>query len=229
MTGCVIVVPNRYPDVIEPLIESIRAFDNTSEVLIVAHEHDGDYGHEMIRYPDKEFKYSKAVNLGIQWAMNTGDFPDIVLMNDDCRLIHPSAMAHLKSEMDGVQRVGIMSPLIKGGVGNPVQRWHETAKWWRQFEAIKLVWGNDPVCFPCVMLKSEMVRQIGLLNENIPGYGFEDNDYCYRARSYGWWTAVTRRVIIQHGDGSSSLETGRGKSWSTSFARELGPPIIPTR
>lgn len=221
MSGYVIVIPNKYPDVIQPLLESLKKYEPDTHVIIVADGHDNGYGHELIQYPFNTFRYARAVNLGIVRAMNIGHQPNIVLLNDDCVLLGEHTFHTMQNQMELVQPVGLISPLIKGGVGNPGQRWHEKAKWWRQFETMKMAWGIDPVCFPCVMLKRDMVEHIGLLSENIPGYGRDDNDYCIRARLKGWWTAISGLSTVQHGDGTSSLETGRGKSWSTSFARQL--------
>jgi GT2 family glycosyltransferase len=213
-----IVIPNRYPDVIAPLLNSLHDHSYKMPVVIVADGHKESYGHHMIPYTDPEFQYSKAVNLGINWVIDhTQD--DVVLLNDDCLLLTDYPFAVMSIMAEKVQPVGLISPLIRGCVGNPLQRYHEKTKWWRDHETIKLIWDPDPVCFPCVYLKRNMILEIGLLNEEIRGYGRDDNEYCTRARSHGWWTMIDSRVVIQHGDGKPTLGEGRGKSWSTSFAR----------
>ena len=217
----VIVIPNRYPDIIQPLLESLKKYEAGARVLIVAHEHEDGYGHNVIHYPDKlKWCYAKAANLGIEWAQKWTDKPDVVLLNDDCTLTSVLPFVQLGIQAGFVNPVGLISPLIKGCAGNRFQRWHEKPKWWRPYETMKLVWDPDTVCFPCVYIKNEAINQCGLLDEDIPGYGGEDFEYCKRMRSIGWWTAVSSLVTVQHGDGSAALESGRGKSWSLSFARQ---------
>ena len=63
-----------------------------------------------------------------------------------------------------------------------------------------------------------MISTIGPLDENFVGYGFEDNDYCIRARRAGWETGITRQVCVKHGSGGDQLR--RGENWSLSFAKE---------
>jgi GT2 family glycosyltransferase len=215
----VIVIPNRYPDVIQRLLTSLKQYEPNTTVCIIADGHDHSYGYNMIKYPFDEFRYARSVNLGIKWAINSGDLPDIVLLNDDCILLDGKTLPVLEEQAKSVQPVGILSPMIKGSVGNPAQRYHERAKWWRPGEAVKLVWSPEPVCFPCVYIKRDMIKKIGLLDESRAGYGYDDNEYCNRARAAGYWTAISPSVVVQHGDGSHDLGTGRGTSWSVSFAR----------
>jgi GT2 family glycosyltransferase len=209
-----IVIPNRFTDVIRPLVDSIKKFEPNTRVIIVADNHTCSHGFEIITHGMEHFQFSKAVNLGIQKLEGS----DVILLNDDCVLLEPT-FNQLAEMSNRYLTVGLISPLIKGCVGNPVQRFHEYKKWWNDFENIKLVWGKEPVCFPCVYLKRSMIDKIGMLDETITGYGFDDNEYCMRARREGWETAVTSKIVVQHGDGGISLGEGRGKSWSVSFAR----------
>jgi GT2 family glycosyltransferase len=66
-----------------------------------------------------------------------------------------------------------------------------------------------------------MIQNIGLLDERFTGYGFDDDNYCLRARSAGYHTGITRQLRIKHGSGGVQLD--RGKNWSCSFARIKDP------
>lgn len=208
-----VIIPNRYPDIIAPLVYSIRKFEPKADILIVADNHQDSYGFSVVTHTLDRFQFSKAVNLGIE----NRPLNDIILLNDDCRLLEP-IFQELIDIADKYPTVGILSPLIKGCVGNPAQRYHEYRKHWQDYENLKFVCGALPVCFPCVLLRRNMISKIGLLDETISGYGYDDDEYCQRARRLGWDTAVTCRVVVQHGDGGRDLT--RGKTWSTSFVRK---------
>ncbi len=217
MNSYAVIVPNRYEDVIKPLQVSIHHHipEPKPRILIIANFHDRDYGFEAVKYPPIGFVYAKAVNMGIRAA----GIDDVILLNDDCIVLVPDFFNELRKWAYQVEQVGILSPMIKGGVGNPYQYWYDKPKYWKHDEKIKAVLTPAPVCFPCVYLKRKMIDQIGPLNESFIKYGGEDNEYCDRARAAGWKAAVTSQLTIQHGDGGPELNTGRGKTWSTSFAR----------
>jgi len=208
-----VVIPNRYPDIIQPLVESIRKFETNADVLIIGDHHRNTYGFDNIPHTMERFQFSRAVNMGIE----ARPYNDIILLNDDCKLLEPT-FGELAAEADKYPTVGILSPLIRGCVGNPVQRYHEYRKHWAEYENLKFVCGAQPVCFPCVFLRRAMISKIGLLDETIQGYGYDDDEYCQRARRMNWDTAVTCRVVVQHGDGARDLT--RGKTWSLSFSRK---------
>jgi GT2 family glycosyltransferase len=209
-----VVIPNRYPDVIQPLITSLRKFEPDSRVVIVADGHSDSYGYELIKYEEPEFQYAKAVNMGISHLVGL----DVILLNDDCVLLEDLTFSRLCDVLRLFPTIGLVSPMIRGCVGNPAQRWHEKPKHWQAWETIKLIHKNV-VCFPCVCLRGEMLDQIGYLDETINGYGGEDSEYCQRARLTGWTTAITSQVIVQHGNGGRELASGWGKTWSASFSR----------
>lgn len=65
------------------------------------------------------------------------------------------------------------------------------------------------VSFACVMIKAEVIRNVGLLDEGFFLY-FEDTEYCHRALSAGWKIkyAPKARVIHLKG-GSAELKTSQ--------------------
>lgn len=211
-----IVIPNRYEDIIDPLILSINVrIPHKPPIVIVADGHTRDYGFQMVAYDDKHFVFSRAVNLG----MNQLPGRDIILLNDDCRIIEWNFFDRLEQLAYADDKIGILSPLILGCVGNEAQRWHERHLYWKPEKDFINVMEPNAVCFPCVFLKRKMIDEIGSMNESIASYGKDDIDYCWRARRAGWKTMVTQRTTILHGDGSAALGEGRGKSWSVSYSR----------
>jgi GT2 family glycosyltransferase len=47
-----------------------------------------------------------------------------------------------------------------------------------------------------------VIHDVGDLDEEFTGYGFEDNDYSMRARLKGYALAVAPQVVMAHGDES---------------------------
>jgi hypothetical protein len=219
-----VVIANRFEDIIAPLIDSIRAkIPRPPPIMIVADGHDRDYGFMKVKYDDPHFAFPRAINMGIKEMMGY----DILILNDDCKILEWNFFDRLAELAYARATIGILSPLVVGCAGNPVQRWHERGQHWRPSMDFVDVPAPATVCFPCVYVKRELLDQIGLLNEKLAGYGMDDVDMCNRARTAGWKTAITQRVLIQHADGSAALGEGRGKSWATSFARRWEGGVPP--
>jgi len=81
-----VIVPNKYPDIIQPLLESVKLYEPDTKLLIVANDHKNDYGHDMIEYDQDQFVFSHAVNQGVSAI---GD-ANIICLNDDCVLLEPT-------------------------------------------------------------------------------------------------------------------------------------------
>jgi hypothetical protein len=209
-----VVIPNHYPDVIFPLVQSLKRLEPDARVIVIADGHTNSYGFEMIPY-EGPFVFSKAVNMGIKAL----DSADVILLNDDCVLLEEFSLSKLAYLGEIHQDIGILSPLIRGCVGNPLQRSHELKTYWKPFKVIQHQGGEMPICFPCVWISRRLINTIGLLDESFTGYGFDDNNYCNRTRAAGFHTSVTSWVTVQHGDGGRELGEGRGKTWSISYAR----------
>lgn len=222
-----IIIPNRFPDVIQPLLQSIEEKEDAAHsLIIVADGHENFYGHWGVKYSDPHFCYSKAINLGIK---QTGLYEDVVLLNDDCKVLEWNFFNRLRDFAYARPEVGILSPLIVGCVGGEgQQRFWEKEKWWGLDVDFIDILDPHPVCFPCVFIKKKMLSEIGLMKESIAGYGGDDVELCQRARAAGWKTSVTQRLTIQHADGSPALGDGRGKSWAKSYMKRWPKSGKPT-
>jgi hypothetical protein len=217
-----IVICNRYEDIIQPLLKSLAIAQPKPRVVIVANGHTRSYGYEMVRYDGPGFVFAKAANLGIR---HLGE-DDVFLINDDTWFEHPCTFGRIRQAAYSEPNIGIVSPLIKGCVGNRFQRWHEVEYVWPKDIALFHVTDDSPVCFPFIFLQRDMLNAIGLMTEVYDGYGADDWDLCRRARAAGWRTSVTRRVMVTHGDGSNRLAEGYGASWSMSYARRYKGRIV---
>jgi hypothetical protein len=195
-----IVIPSRYPDIFEDCRDTINKFAPKENKILVR---DGNsiaapQGWTTIQGPDAKFVYSRNINLGI--TASTGD---VMLCNDDVRFTHPRTLEIMQNVLAKHPEVGILSPLIKGMVG----------EYWQGHtpETQTLMITNCRLCFVCVLIRREVVDKIGLLQE-FTGYGWDDCDYCRRVVMAGYKMGVTGRAVVKHGHTDGQ--------WSTSYRRE---------
>lgn len=154
--------------------------------------------------------FTAAVNEGIRHFLQT-DAPYILVLNQDMYL-EPNAVEALTLFMDSHPKCGICAPL---------QLHHETPD--------QVIWGGSLDAFPngvhrvgpvsqypepsqviwvngaCMMLRKEMVQDIGLLDKNLAFVG-SDSDYSFTARARGWelWCVPAARGRHEHGASGSS-------------------------
>jgi GT2 family glycosyltransferase len=74
----------------------------------------------------------------------------------------------------------------------------------RHFDAPAELDGRSFLTFASVLLRREMLEQVGLLDDGYFMY-FEDSDLCFRARSAGWKLAIAADTAVLHKEGGSSL------------------------
>lgn len=199
-TRATIIVPSRYPDIFADCRDTINKFAPKENKILVR---DGNSiaapdGWTTIQGPDAKFVYSRNINLGI--AASTGD---VLLTNDDVRFMHSKTLEIMQHVLAQHPEVGILSPLIKGMVG----------EYWQGHtpETSTLQYTDCRLCFVCVLIRREVIDKIGLLEE-FTGYGWDDADYCRRVVTAGYRMAVTGRAVVKHGHTDGM--------WSTSYRRE---------
>lgn len=143
----------------------------------------------------KPFIYARNVNLGIRAAGT-----DVILLNDDARLLTPGGFSLLYQQVQGFPNIGICSAGIRGAVGNPRQ----IASGQGQFRLEK----KKLLAFVCVFVPRRVYDQIGPLDERFVGYGFEDNDYCARILQAGLRLGIWDGCVVEHsGDLPSTFRT----------------------
>ena len=187
-----IIVPSKFPDIFAECRDTINKFAPKEKKILVR---DGNAieppaNWQTIQGPQGKFVYSRNVNLGI--VASTGD---VLLCNDDVRLLRPNTLEILQNVMSQHPEVGILSPLTQGDVG---EFWQSHATKTLQLTQVRL-------CFVCVLIKREVIDKIGLLDETIGangGYGWDDVDFCKRTVNAGWKLGVTARATVKHGYGN---------------------------
>jgi len=141
----------------------------------------------------KPFIFARNVNIGIAAA---GD-DDVILMNDDAVLRSRDGLSDMVLMSRLNPTIGICSAAIDGEVCIDKQR--------RRGSGMRTIDGM--VAFVCVYIPRRVLRAVGPLDESFDGYGFEDFDYCKRARAAGFEIAVFDGCVVEHGELPSTFRT----------------------
>lgn len=159
--------------------------------------------------------FTAAVNEGIKMFLNRIGWNYLIIINQHTYLM-PNALCEMVKFMTTHPKCGIGMPIhineqerdyvnFGGGcqafpmgfafVGN-ISRFRNNEK---------IIWASGA----CLILKREMIQEIGLLDENMLFVG-SDSDYCFTARSRGWqvWRIGGAQVIHEKAESgkTSSLE-----------------------
>lgn len=152
-----------------------------------------------------------------------------VLLNSDT-LVRPGAFAAMLAAMRADPRLGVVGPKITDEAGaeqtsrfraiSPLGEFVEASGlgvFYKLFKrAVVPIQPSemavaDWIGFPCVMLRSQMIDEIGGLDEGYFMY-FEDCDYCRRAVKNGWRLATIADAEVAHFHGKSSSVEGNIKA-----------------
>lgn len=217
-----ILILNKHPELANRCIESIREHEASTDIpiVVVCDNHSGEgITHDVTAIGSwGKFVFSRNVNIGLAAL---GD-KDVWFMNDDVLLVENETIRTCAAEAALYPNVGMVAPMIDGGVGNPFQDFNRiedlwpAGKWHLDLTGRKST--DLPICFIAVFLKRAMLKEVGPMDESFTGYGYDDNDYCLRARRKNWRTTVTRLTHVQHGTGGA--EYVRGQNWHVTYHPE---------
>jgi GT2 family glycosyltransferase len=176
--------------------------------------------------------FTAAINQGLKkYLIQQGGY--IVILNQDMYL-EPDTVEKMVTFMDSHPDCGIEAPLqvdsenpeyviFAGGLeAFPVGK-HRYGLLSDFNEDEEILWANGA----CMILRKEMIQEIGLLDENYVFIG-SDSDYCFTARARGWqiWRIAGARGIHDCGTSAklSEIDIERikirdmiyfGKKWLT--------------
>ena len=188
-----VIIPSyRKPEQLERCITHLKAQTAEVETFVRDNSIDNIY-------------FTAAINEGIKKYLDK-DCQFIVALNQDMYL-EPNAIEEMAKFMDSHPRCGIGTPLqlhsenpdfvVCGGCLEAFPFGKHQQGSLSEFTADELLfWGNGA----CMMLRKEMIREIGLLDKNLVFIG-SDSDYCFTARSRGWqvWRIANARGIHEQG------------------------------
>lgn len=194
-----VVIPSCRADNLIPCVRSILTAHPTwepSRIIVV------DDGARLEAEPElpaiqwiegaKPFIFARNVNRGLEAAAPH----DVIVMGDDAYLVSANGFDQLAEEARKHPDVAVCSAAIRGIVCNRNQQQSSISTSLRP-ESVRLA-------FVCVYLSRAALTQIGPLDERFIGYGYDDFDYCRRAREAGFRLAVWDPCLVVHADERSA-------------------------
>jgi hypothetical protein len=197
MNKVAIVCLARYPEIFEPCRESLARFAPDVPKILVRDGTDISDPEGWVQVQGEEpFIMAKNVNRGFDIACGW----DVLFVTDDVRFIAPGTVEELQRLAYLDPQIGILSPLIRGGCDNILQREGGTV----YLSDIGVAFSEQRLVFICPYIKREVIDKIGGLDERFIGYGWDDDDYSRRTQLAGYKLGVARHVVVQHADGASN-------------------------
>jgi len=156
---------------------------------------------------NKENKgFAGANNVGIKKAMKNYKPRYILLLNDDTEIIQKIWLKKMIEAGESDKNIGILGCKIiypNGGLQN-------IGGYLRKWEIVKELDKNkknsfevDHVMGAFMLIKKEVIKKIGYLDENYNPYLLEDTDYCLNAKNEGFKVISIPYVKIIHKKGKS--------------------------
>lgn len=215
-------------EILQKCLNSLFVNTAASECIVVIVDNgSADGSVEMLREKFPQVKlitnaenegFSKANNQGIRFALENGA-EHILLLNNDIEITSRRWLEEFSGVLESDSKIGIVGCKLLypdgkiqhvGGVINLCVPYHrgDGEKDLGQYDMVEFV---DYVTGAALMIKSEVIRKIGLLDEGFTPVYFEDTDWCVRATLYGYKVAYTPKPALIHHCGSSSHRLGTEK------------------
>lgn len=169
----------------------------------------------VIKNPRNE-GFSVANNQGIRYALARGS-KYVLLLNNDIEITDANWLQKLIVVMESDSKTGIVGCKLlypdgriqhAGGVVAlrvPYNRGEEQIDR-GQYNKTEFM---DFVTGAVLLIRSDVIRQIGLLDAGFSPLYCEDTDWCLRAKLYGYKVAYTPNPTLIHHCGSSSSKLGK--------------------
>ena len=132
----------------------------------------------------KPFCFARNCNLGIKAAGTD----DVILLNDDALLKTSGGFSALQKQAHEHPEYGVIGAVCNN-VGNR-----------DQFQRPGNGLREDPrmVCFIAVYIPRITIDRVGLLDEELSGYGYDDDLYCARVRAVGLKIGIYDGCFVDH-------------------------------
>lgn len=202
------------------------------KVFIVDDSKNGGIGKEIKRkfkwtevtINKKNLGFSKSNNIGIKKAIKEYNPDYFLLLNDDTEIIDKKWLNKLVEVGERDNKIGILGGKIIYPDGS-LQNFGGYLKGWKieleLDDKAKEKFEVDHIMGAFLMIKKEVIKDIGLLDEEFSPYLLEDTDYCLRAKKKGWKVISVPEVKIIHKKGKSIDSLGDRKSLLVRFKNDI--------
>ena len=209
-------------------VRSLQESESKPAAIVVVDNASGDGSRELIESSLRDIQlivaernggFSDGCNIGIRAALARGA-RRVLLLNSDT-LVPPDMLGILERALDADPRVGIVGPVIVA-MNDPGQvqsmgiayiestgRMRHHGYGTRRSPAAAVPRDVDGVSGCAMLIRRELIERIGLLTEDY-FFGFEDLDFCLRARAAGFRTACIDAATVLH-EGSVSMGRQSGE------------------
>lgn len=151
-------------------------------------------------YNDENLGFPKGCNQGIEMA--TGE--DILLLNNDV-IVTENWLDNLKNCLYSSDEIGAVGPVTNNcsyyqsiDVNyDSIEGMHSFAREFNVIDSSKWEQRLKLIGF-CMLIKSEVVQKIGVLDEIFTPGNFEDDDYSYRMMKAGYKLMLCKDTFVHH-------------------------------
>lgn len=190
-------------DLFDLIIIDNGSKDGTTEYL---QEFENKFNNIKVIYNSNNLGYSKANNQGLEIALKK-DYEFVGLLNNDI-LFTPNWLEYSLKVFSYDTQLGMVSPRDAGRPKffkkkitskNYLKNYLNYLKKFKEPFKYML----EPL-FSCVIIKKELIRKIGLMDENFTPAFWEDQDYCLRAFYAGYSLATSNISFVFHNHNTTS-------------------------
>jgi hypothetical protein len=172
----------------------------------------------------KNLGFSKSNNVGIKKAIKEYGPDYFLLLNDDTEIIDNKWIQNMIKPGEEDEKIGILGCKIIYPDGSLQNMGGYLRKWKIELENDenkKRVFEVDHIMGAFLMIKKEVIKDIGILDEEFSPYLLEDTDYCLRAKKKGWKIVSVPEVKTIHKKGKSIDSQENKKSLLVRFKNDI--------
>jgi GT2 family glycosyltransferase len=218
LCSVVIVSYNNFHETTGPCLKSLQCANGELEIIVVDNN-SNDVTKDALRlagtedprihiiFNKRNSGYAGANNLGAEQAGS----PFLLLLNSDTEVL-PNTITRLLKQMERLPELAMLGP-VSNQTGNdqqiytsatePAEILAQGAEWCKQRCGSPFL--TDILSFCCVLIRTDVYKQLQGLDESFGLGYYEDTDFNYRAAKAGLQLAITEDSFVYHrGSGSFS-------------------------